>query len=263
MFLPRGSSMAVAPLALALNLALAACQGAPGAWEVRAWGERYAEEGIEADAFADGWAVTFDRLEVALADLALEPDSLERKGAPVRLPPGPAALDVARPSEGGGHLAGRVEAETGSYPSMRFRLGHDGAACSVRAEGAARRGEETVRFDWCFVERTAYLCEPEGGFEVESDGELVSEVTVHADHLFYDDLLSATPDLRFDLIASADVDGDGEASEAELASVELADLDRYQVGSFDVDDLWGFLSHQATTLGHLNGEGHCAFVPAD
>ncbi|MEZ4472315.1 MAG: hypothetical protein R3F60_16270 [bacterium] len=64
--------------------------------------------------------------------------------------------------------------------------------------------------------------------------------------------------MAFDLIAAADADGDGLVTEAELAAVDISTQERYQVGSRPISDLWRFIEQQATTVGHIDGEGHCA-----
>ncbi len=93
--------------------------------------------------------------------------------------------------------------------------------------------------------------------KLEDGGQATSQITIHADHLFYDDLVSDDPNVAFDLVASADTDGDGNVTEAELAALDISGEDRYQVGDLPVTDLWGFISAQTKTLGHIDGEGHC------
>lgn len=90
------------------------------------------------------------------------------------------------------------------------------------------------------------------------NGEVPGEITIHGDHLFYDDLFSETPNVAFDLIAAADKDGDGVITELELRKLDIRAQDRYQVGDLTaITDLWSFIEQQTTTLGHFNGEGHC------
>jgi hypothetical protein len=86
-------------------------------------------------------------------------------------------------------------------------------------------------------------------------------VTVHGDHLFYDDLASPDALLRFEAMAAADADADGEVTLEELHQVRLASLSSdqgtYGVGSFDIDDLGAFVRAATQTVGHYDGEGHC------
>ena len=83
-------------------------------------------------------------------------------------------------------------------------------------------------------------------------------MTVHADHLFYDSLVSEEPELRFDALAAADTDMNDQITEAELAA---AGVGSYDVGNEDVDDLWSWLVAHSRTLGHVDGEGHCDASP--
>jgi hypothetical protein len=117
-------------------------------------------------------------------------------------------------------------------------------------------GGEVVTFAWAFDSDTLYSpCEIDT--ELAADGEASAQITIHADHLFYDDLDSSTPDVAFDLIAASDANADGAVTQEELAAVDITAEARYQVGSHDIKDLWSFIAYQATTVGHINGEGHC------
>ena len=51
-----------------------------------------------------------------------------------------------------------------------------------------------------------------------------------------------------------------EVSQAELEAVDIRPLANYQVGSTDIMDLWHFIEHQTTTIGHIDGEGHCETI---
>src|SRR5690606_19242015 len=90
-----------------------------------------------------------------------------------------------------------------------------------------------------------------------AEGDASSQLTIHADHLFYDDLDSEEPNVAFDLVASADADANGEVTTEELRALDITAQTRYQVGSRDITELWGFIEAQTATLGHIDGEGHC------
>ena len=47
------------------------------------------------------------------------------------------------------------------------------------------------------------------------------------------------------------VAGSGDAAEAHLAFASCG------AGSLVIDKLWNLVEHMATTLGHIDGEGHC------
>ncbi|PRQ06126.1 hypothetical protein [Enhygromyxa salina] len=214
-----------------------ACTGGEGELEVRAWGEEFIEEGIPATELADGWAVSFDRFEVELRDVS---------AAGVALPD-PAPLDLAQPSEGMGQLIGRASVATGDHDDARFTI------AAVEIEGRASKDGVEKTFAWSFDTAVEYSnCETLT--QVSRDAVAQLQITVHADHLFYDSLVSEEPDLRFDAIAQADTDADGIVTQAELAS---AGLGAYDPGNLEIDDLWGFVSAQAQTMGHVDGEGHC------
>ena len=127
----------------------------------------------------------------------------------------------------------------------------------MEIEGTATKGAESRSFDWVFDEATLYEnCETETHVTTGTPGAF--QVTVHADHLFYDSLVSEEPELRFDALAAADTDMNDQITEAELAA---AGVGSYDVGNEDVDDLWSWLVAQSRTLGHVDGEGHCDASP--
>lgn len=109
---------------------------------------------------------------------------------------------------------------------------------SVYVAGSATKGDEVETFTWGFTGRTRYeACESEAVVKAATQASV--QLTIHGDHLFYDDLFSETPSVRFDLIAAADGDGDGDITQAELAAVDIRPLANYQVGSTGITNLWG------------------------
>jgi hypothetical protein len=85
------------------------------------------------------------------------------------------------------------------------------------------------------------------------------QLTIHGDHLFYDDLVAEEPFVSFDLVASADKDADNAITQAEIEATSITAPSRYGTGSTGVaGNLWAFISFQTSTLGHIDGEGHCA-----
>lgn len=250
---------------------LVACTPAEGEGEVdvRIYGEAFIEEGIPASVFADGWALQFDSFLISVGAVTVG----QAGEAPGLAAPEFQVFDLARPSMGAGQRVAGGAVPTGRQDDVAFVVGPDGAAAAseVSAEdlarmkdgglalyvaGSASKAGVTKRFAWGFPTRTSYsACESVA--EVEADGAAVVQLTIHGDHLFYDDLYSETPDVRFDLVAQADADGDGEVTQAELLAVDLRPLSNYQVGSTGIVDLWHFIAHQTGTLGHIDGEGHC------
>ena len=92
---------------------------------------------------------------------------------------------------------------------------------------------------------------------------VVMQTTVHADHMFYDDAVSDEPNVAFEIFAAADANADNAITLDELAVKDIRAESRYQVGSTrdvqgnEITNLRQYLEHQATTVGHINGEGHC------
>jgi hypothetical protein len=217
---------------------VAGCAAGEGEVEVRTWGEAFIEDGIPASELADGWAIEFVRFEVELRDVSVAGASFED----------PDPIDLAQSSEGRGQLIGRAAAPAGEHDDATFTLAR------VQLEGSASRGDVTKTFAWTFDTPVTYMdCEAQTEVPRGGVGEL--QITVHADHLFYDSLVSEQPALRFDAIAAADTDDDGELTMAELA---VTDIGGYDPGNLPIDDLWSFLSAQAQTMGHVDGEGHCS-----
>lgn len=250
---------------------LAACAPDEGELEVRIYGEAFIEEGIPAAEFADGWALQFDSFLISVGSVAVGPageaPGLDELGYQV--------YDLSQPSMGlGQRVTGAAVPVGRQYATFVVRPDADAVASGVSeadlarlqdgglalyVAGSATKEGVTKTFAWGFATNTSYSdCKSEA--EVEADQAATVELTIHGDHLFYDDLFSETPDVRFDLVAQADVDGDGEVTQAELLAVDLRPLTNYQVGSTGIVDLWHFIEYQTGTLGHIDGEGHCLSV---
>jgi len=208
-----------------------------GEIEVRIWGEEFIEEGIPADALADGWAINFERFELDVRELDIAEVSFSEPGT----------YDLTEPSSGRGQSVASTLAATGDYSDASFTL------ANVEVVGSATKDGVTKQFSWSFPTAVSYSnCETTT--TVSSDESSTFEITVHADHLFYDSFASEDPALRFEALAAADADGDDTITEAEL---EAAALGAYDPGNLDIANLWQFLTEQAATMGHVDGEGHC------
>ena len=93
-------------LALLVPALAAGCgEAAPGTVEVDVYGEDFIEEGIPAEEFADGWAVTFDTFLVTIGEVAVTAGH----GAPALSEPAPAGVrsGQARPWARGPALPAR------------------------------------------------------------------------------------------------------------------------------------------------------------
>jgi hypothetical protein len=130
---------------------------------------------------------------------------------------------------------------------------------SIYIAGTATDGEDEITFEWGFDTDITYdPCHSKG--VLKEDKSATVQITIHGDHLFYDDAVSADPSLRFADIANADAegDGDGDVTQEELEDYEILPLDHYGVGSLDdIDNMWEYIAHMTSTLGHIDGEGHC------
>jgi hypothetical protein len=248
---------------IVLTTTLAACsEEGVGELDVRIYGEAFIEEGIPGDVFVDGWAVDFTKFVIAVDRVGTEQavDATRR------------AFDLTIASDGAGHEVGPLEVAEGSQ-LLQYRVGPGAAAAggnaatadaaalatanaSVLVEGTATKDAQTISFAWTFPSDTTYTaCEVVES--VPADGSATTVITIHADHLFYDDLESPEPNVAFDLVAASDADGDGTVTKEELQARDITGEARYQVGSRDITNLWDFIDAQTATLGHIDGEGHC------
>ncbi|MBK8012945.1 MAG: hypothetical protein IPK13_16515 [Deltaproteobacteria bacterium] len=210
----------------------------PGTLAVAAYGEAFIEEGIPSSEMGDGWSIQFEHFNIAFEDVVVA-------GAALSVP---SSIDLTRPSSGAGQTLGTATIAEGEYTGARFTVSR------VEARGTATKGADTKSFDWVFDQPTRYS-DCDARTKVGAGAQATLQVTIHADHLFYDSLVSSTPQLLFQPLADADQNDDGNVTEEELAA---QDIGNYDPGSEDgIDDLWTWLNALASTLGHVDGEGHC------
>ena len=216
-----------------------ASDGGVGQIEVTVYGESFIEDGIPASEVSDGWAVSFDLFQVTVRDVTAG-------GAPLAEPE---PVDLAQSSAGKGHVLGSVEVPAGSHDDASYTLS------KLHVQGRATKGAETKSFDWTFDEPVHYAhCET--ATKVDAEGKATFQITVHADHFLYDSLVSEEPTVAFSAFAEADSNGDGLISQDELLTASIGGFDP---GNDDeIEDLWSWLVALSRTLGHVDGEGHCA-----
>lgn len=231
-------------------LLLTACGGGDddepagkGNISVRAYGESFIEDGIPSDAVDDGWAIEFSRFDVTFRDVVVAGVALDD----------PDTLDLSVASDESGHELGIISVAARAHAQPAFTIEQAEVVGSAELDGVVKT------FHWVFEAPTNYEhCETT---TTVKEGETATfQITVHADHLFYDSLVSEEPQLLFQPIADADTDEDGEVTQAELAA---RDIGAYDPGNEDIDDLWSFVLAQQRTLGHVDGEGHCEAAAAD
>lgn len=209
-----------------------------GTVNVKVYGEDYIEKGIPADEMDDGWAITFDKFDISI-------DELKVGGVKITTPD---SLDIAGETDGSGHALASGTVPAGEHSGPGYSVNR------IEMAGSATKDEVTKTFDLTFDAATHYS-DCDTTTKVTDGGESNLELTIHADHLFGDSLVSHEPNVVFQALADADADDDGEITQAEL---EAADIGSYDPGSEGgVDNLWDFLVAQSQTLGHIDGEGHC------
>jgi len=253
-----------------------------GLLELTVYGEDFIEDEIPAaptaedEGFVDGWTVRFSRFLICLGDITVADhggdvgveDETWRIFDMHRSGP----HQVVSFDDVGAQRWDRVSfaiepagsnAVAGNSSDADVELMQDNGY-SVFAEGVAENGDDTFTFAWGFDTSTEYSdCHHDDfgeGVVVPNGGVDIAEITIHGDHLFYDDLQSADTVLRFDAMAAADADDDGEITLEELALVDLTMLTEgtYGTGGIGtVEDLGAFVTALTRTLGHWRGEGHC------
>ncbi|XXF77971.1 hypothetical protein P2318_33710 [Myxococcaceae bacterium GXIMD 01537] len=263
------------------------CTGSGGV-TFTTYGEEFIEKEIpaakgEEAGFSDGWTVRFGKFLVVLGEVKVANRDGE-VGAELRTPkvfdvhkPGPVVVEsfVNLPAEEWDAvsyaIAPSAQAEAGNVAEADLQLMKTGGY-AVYVEGEATKGAVTKRFKWGFTSNTLMEhCESPDlgkGVKVPSSGDETVQLTIHGDHLFFDDLQSPEAKMRFDALADADrfgaggaVGADGEVTLEELAGVDLTELpaDRYGTGgAANVRNLRDFVSALVRTLGHYRGEGECS-----
>jgi len=249
---------------LTASLWLTGCAG-NGTWSVDTWGEEYIEQEIPSADVGDGYTIVFDEFLIAVGGVAL----IDGNGDLVAAIEGQQVFDL---TAAGPLAVGEAEvpathydrvdmvvspasgAVTGNTSDAQLAFMND-HGYSISATGTATLGGDSYSFVWDFDTDTHYACEPD--LTVASGGEGTTQLTMHGDHLFYDDLEDPEAGVAFGVLAAADADADGAITRAELEAVDVAQTG-YGVGQYsEVTDLWSFVEHLTRTLGHIDGEGHC------
>lgn len=267
-------------------IALPGCGGdgplGKGTVEFTTWGEEYIEKEIPSSVFEDGWAVRYSKFLVVIGGIRIADDEgkvgAEHKGATLvnHVSPGVKKLfsfpdldakawsDVSyaiRPA------ADDTEAGEGATEADLAMMKQGGY--SVHVEGEASKDGAKKTFQWSFAVPTAYTdCKGDkdgkvtSGVIVTNGGTDAVELTIHGDHLYYDDLQATNAKVRWSAIASSDKDMDSAVTQAELAAVKLVEIDpkdgAYGTGAAgDVNDLGAFVRALSRTVGHFRGEGEC------
>jgi len=265
-------------------LGLAACGEGKGTVTFTTYGEDYIEREIPAATsggagFVDGWTVKYGKFLVMLGEVkvATHEKTAAQQGQYKVYDlhkPGPVVVETFKdlPAKDWDHVSYAIapwpEAVAANASAQDVeRMKREGF--SLYVEGTATKGSVTKRFAWGFPTNTLYAhCEHPNlgaGVTVPDGSEASVELTLHGDHLFFDDLQSPDAKMRFDALAAADkrgiVGADGDISLEELAAVDLTELPLGQYGTGgagNVRNLRDFVTALVRTVGHFRGEGECS-----
>jgi hypothetical protein len=270
---------------LSLALSLAACGSDAGRGDVKftTWGEDYVEQGIPAAAFPkDGWSVKYSKFLVVFHAITVA----DSAGAVAAKLTTPRVFDLTKAGEKEITTFAGLEAK--SWDRVSYQLGPMtsdavlapgiadadaqrmlAAKGHLHVEATVTKGSVTKTLHWTFAAPTLFVeCEGEQGGKktlgvtVTNGGTETVQLTLHGDHLFYDDLQATNAVPRFDAIAKADANADGEVTLDELAAVRLYAIDPgdggYGTGAAaNVNTLRDFVTALSRTVGHYRGEGEC------
>jgi hypothetical protein len=268
--------------------------GGEGTLSFTTWGEEYIQDEIPPDSkqvsgFVDGWTVkyakflvNFQNIQVADAqghvaasmDSSLLFDNHVKGVKPIISFPGveAKAWDQVR------YEIAPVTKDTvvSDSATEEDRQMMEDAGYSFYVDATATKDDVTKHFAWGFAIGTRYEeChseqdgKDEAGVVVTNNSEVEVQLTTHGDHLYYDRLQSS-PDptiltsLRFDTLAAADKDDDGEITLEELnaAALNVKSCSDKPVPCYDPSGLGAatqgaFVTSLARTIGHFRGEGEC------
>jgi hypothetical protein len=256
-------------------VALSGCGGS-GNLSLTVWGEEFIEQQIPTDTFEDGYSVRFSKFLVVIKDFTLA----TKTGTTGPSQSTPYVVDVTKP--------GPIELQTFTglnaikWDAVSYGIGPSPSAVgrgtvtaadveamttgghSVWVDGTVSKGTMSKTFSWKFDTDTHYASctNPDlgEGVTVASGGNEVVELTIHGDHLWYDDLQSPEAKVRGQAVVTADADADGTVTQAELTQVQLTALPLGQYGTGganNVKNLNDFVRSLVRTIGHYRGEGEC------
>lgn len=255
-----------------------ACTPGEGTATWTIWGEEFIEQEIPAKdskgdvIVEDGWTIRFTKFLVVIGSVQMlstagdkGPSEAKQKLFDLHKTGPHTILEFKAPAgtwdaPGYSILPATVATENGNAEATDFeRMKKEGH--SIYIEGEAEKAGQKKAFVWGFKLHLAFSkCKTNA--VLSAGGKTTMQITIHADHLFYDDLENPEAKIRFDAIAAADKDNDGKVTLQELSAVSgaaFAGLKDYNVGRFSaVTDLGAFVSHLAGTIGHFDGEGECS-----
>lgn len=269
-------------LLLAASALVACSSDETGTATFTTWGEEYIEEGIFAggEGFVDGWSIEYDKFLVAFAEIKVADASGDVAG---RAEPS-FVVDNVQP--GRKKLISFADIEAKAWDRVGYQIKPpaedatlvdatnkdlkillDGGY-SIYIQATATKADVSKTFALGFQNATQYTeCQAEEdgketlGVVVTNGSEDTSELTTHGDHFFYDRLQGSAganiqTSLRFETIALADKDEDGEITAEELEAQPL-DIELYDPSGLPADNMLEFMTGLSRTVGHFRGEGEC------
>jgi hypothetical protein len=274
-----------------LPLLVACNKGAEGTVALSAWGEDAAFEGFpnEELSFADGWTLSFDAVVANLTDIELaDPDTEEVVAGDdgnylvdLAQAVDPAAITTLSAPEGRYRLSYAVVPPTAGATNVNGAPAEAVDAMVANGyrlyvKGTASKDGADVTFTWGFPEAYTYrFCEngADGtdGVALVADEELEAELTLHIDHIWWDQLGVEEASLRFAPMAAwAGDDNDVTLDELAAASVpDLRDPDGnpitdetgqnlfYDDAGLGITNLRDFVLFSSIEMAHMNGIGEC------
>lgn len=260
-------------------------EGGRGTVTFTTWGEQYIEDGLPSEAFLDAWSVKYSKFLVVYNHVTIADDD----GHVVAKLKHPLVFDMTQKAKGKPKTLASYELEAKAWHRVSYQVGPitddaepgelatrddvarlqtDGASVHVEGTATSPTGAQK-RFSWSFSPATLFEgCHGmQDGKDVEgvlvtNGGTQEVELTVHGDHLFYDDLQSEEGGPRFQAYADADTNGDGDVTLAEMDQVFLYTIPlekgTYGTGALgNVNTLGQYVRTLARTIGHYRGEGSC------
>ncbi|MBL8679979.1 MAG: hypothetical protein JNK05_12470 [Myxococcales bacterium] len=251
-----------------------------GSIAVNVWGEDYVANEIPAADVEDGWRIQFSKFYVHISNIqfgatgSTQRNTLLATGRvfDLKQAPMPLTIGVATGVEARRQDIVQFELSTTAANSIAHNISESELTMmktnryALYVEGTATHPMQGMySFRWGFSTSTRFTnCQDDMGARgiVVTSGATPSnaQVTIHADHLFYDGLQNSDAKVRFNAIAGADRNMDRMISLDELAMVDLTTLPmgQYRTGSApNVNNLRDFVTALVGTVGHFNGEGHC------
>lgn len=260
-------------VAAILLIVLGGCGPGEGQIELVAWGEEAAVQGYS-DSRTDGWNITLDSFVSALDRFALSDRDQEREvvvldgpwvidwttwpePAPLDQTPAPAerlrvGFDLVVPSSSDA-VIGQVD------PDIVARMAERGWAHHV--VGSATRDDRTVTFAWGFDNPTRHTECVNGddrtdGLAVDPSAPRRAQITLHAEHLFWNTLRTEESPIAFSALADADADSDGFISTDELRARSVVEAG-FETGGVNLDSVYEFIRYSLARAAHFNGGGLC------